>query len=55
MMNALEILHLAENPGIFLDWGPFSIQIGNLVVIALMVVMFVLALFLPFPGGKRRK
>lgn len=34
--------------------GWFLISVGNLVVIALMIVVFVLALVLPFPGRDRR-
>ncbi len=55
MSNALELFHTAADPGVIFDWGPFAIQIGNLVVIVVMIVLFVLALFLPFPGEKRRK
>ncbi len=42
-------------PGIYLGWGPFVIQLGNLVVIAVMVVLFVLAILLPFPKARRRR
>jgi hypothetical protein len=42
-------------PGIYLGWGDFLIQSGNLIVIVLMLVMFALALVLPFPRGKDRK
>jgi hypothetical protein len=41
--------------GIYLGWGSFLIQLGNLIVIILMIVLFVVALFLPFPHGKGRK
>jgi len=34
--------------------GWFLISVGNLVVIVLMVVVFVLALLLPFPGRRRQ-
>lgn len=34
--------------------GWFLISVANLVVIALMLVVFVLAIMLPFPHGKRR-
>ena len=42
-------------PGIYLGWGNFLIQFGNLIVIVLMIVLFVVALFLPFPRGKDRR
>ncbi|MET3720349.1 hypothetical protein ABIB27_002206 [Arthrobacter sp. UYEF21] len=44
-----------SDPGIYLGWGNFLIQFGNLIVIVLMIVLFVVALFLPFPRGKGRK
>jgi hypothetical protein len=34
--------------------GWFLISDANLVVIGLMIAVFVLAIFLPFPGSKRR-
>lgn len=40
---------------IYLGWGPFTIQLGNFIVIATMIVVFVLALVLPFPKGRGRK
>ncbi|MDJ0355333.1 hypothetical protein [Paenarthrobacter sp. PH39-S1] len=52
-------LVLAESgisaPGIYLGLGSFLIQFGNLIVIVLMIILFVGALFLPFPRGKDRK
>ena len=41
--------------GTYLGWDGFTIQLGNLMVIVVMLILFVLALVLPFPGGKRRK
>ncbi len=34
--------------------GAFLISDANLVVIGLMIAAFVLAIFLPFPGSKRK-
>jgi hypothetical protein len=42
-------------PGVFLSWGIFSIQLGNLIVILAMFALFIVALVLPFPGGRRGK
>ena len=39
---------------IYLGWGAFTIQLGNFLVIAAMIVLFVLALVLPFPSGRKR-
>lgn len=41
--------------GTYFGWDGFTIQSGNLIVIAVMVILFILALLLPFPGGKGRK
>ena len=37
----------------FLHWGVVQISLANFIVIALMVVIFVLALLVPFPHGRR--
>jgi len=37
--------------GKYVDWGVVSISLTNLLVILGMVVIFVLALVLPFPQG----
>ncbi len=43
-----------NHPGYYLHWGVIQISAANLVVILLMLVVFVLALFAPFPGRRRR-
>jgi hypothetical protein len=40
--------------GYYIHWGFFQISLANLIVIILMIVVFVLALVLPFPGGRAR-
>ena len=45
---------LTDSPGIYLVWGTLQIQLGNLIVILVMLLLFVLALLLPFPGGRER-
>jgi hypothetical protein len=55
MIGMLVLASIASPVGIFLNWGIFSIQLGNLIVIVAMFVLFVLALVLPFPGGRRGK
>ncbi|MGO4382998.1 hypothetical protein [Specibacter sp. RAF43] len=42
-------------PGTYFGWGAVMIQSGNLAVILAMLVLFILALVLPFPGGRSRK
>ncbi len=36
----------------FLHWGVIQISLANFLVIVTMVLLFVLALVLPFPGGR---
>jgi large-conductance mechanosensitive channel len=54
-MNSLLETASGESQAIYLGWGDFVIQLGNFVVIAVMLGLFVLALVLPFPAAKRRK
>jgi hypothetical protein len=42
-----------DSPGTFLHWGVIQISVANLAVIVAMLAVFVLALFLPFPGRKK--
>lgn len=43
-----------NNPGHYINWGVIQISVANLIVICLMVVVFALALILPFPHGKSK-
>jgi hypothetical protein len=43
-----------NRPGYYIHWGFIQISLANLIVILLMIVVFVVALFAPFPGGKHR-
>lgn len=36
-------------PAHFLSWGPIQISMANLVTIVVIVVLFVLAIVVPFP------
>jgi hypothetical protein len=42
-----------NQPGSYLNWNIFTISVANLVLIAVMVVIFGAALLLPFPGRRR--
>ena len=44
---------LLSKPGHFLHWGVVQISLANLIVIITMIVIFVLALVIPFPHGRR--
>jgi hypothetical protein len=40
--------------GYYIHWGFVQLSLANLAVIALMVIVFILALVVPFPGRKDR-
>ena len=40
-----------DHPGHYLHWGVVQISVANLTVIVLMLVLFGLAVLLPFPHG----
>jgi len=42
-----------NSPGSLLHWSIFQVTVANLVLIAVMVVIFGAALLLPFPLGRR--
>jgi hypothetical protein len=42
-----------DNPGSYLHWNIFYVSVANLVLIAVMVVIFGAAMLLPFPGRRR--
>ena len=41
-----------NHPGHVISWGVVQITLANLIVILLMLAVFALALFLPFPKDK---
>ena len=41
-----------DQPGTYLHWSIFTVSVANLVLIAVMVVIFGAALVLPFPKGR---
>jgi hypothetical protein len=51
---ALPVAGNLDRPAHYIDWGPVQISVGNLVMIGVIVVLFVLAILLPFPKGRRR-
>jgi hypothetical protein len=44
-----------SRPGHYVHWGFIDISVANLVVICVMVLVFVLAITLPFPHGRKAK
>jgi hypothetical protein len=49
-MTALSIV--AEGPGRYISWGVVQISVANLIIIGTMVLLFVLALVVPFGSGQ---
>jgi len=57
-MSAAAVLAAPINlnhPGHYVHWGVIQISVANLIVIAIMIALFVAALFLPFPKGRGRR
>jgi hypothetical protein len=46
-MSALSIV--AGAPGKYISWGVIQISVANLAIIGVMVLLFILALVVPFP------
>jgi hypothetical protein len=44
-----------NHPAHVVEWHFFQMSVANIVVIALMLVVFALAIVLPFPGAARRR
>ncbi|MEY9934494.1 hypothetical protein ABH926_009162 [Catenulispora sp. GP43] len=42
-----------NHTGHYLHWGVIQISVANLTVIGIMILVFVLALLLPFPKGHK--
>jgi hypothetical protein len=40
---------VAEGPGKYIHWGVIQISVANLAIIGAMVLLFILALVVPFP------
>jgi hypothetical protein len=43
-----------NQPAHYLNWGPVQISVGNLVMIGVGLVLFALAIAMPFPKGRKR-
>ena len=46
------LINLGGTGGRYIHWGFIQMSVANLVVILLMIAVFVLAIFLPFPRRK---
>ena len=46
------VVNLNKHP-YYVHWGVIQLSLANVIVIGLMLVVFVLALIVPFPKGRR--
>jgi hypothetical protein len=44
-----------NHPAHVVEWHFIQLSVANIVVIALMIAVFALAIVLPFPGAARRR
>jgi hypothetical protein len=44
-----------NHPAHVVEWHFIQLSVANIVVIALMLLVFILAIVLPFPGAARRR
>ncbi len=51
----LAALFPLDHLGHYIHWGWVYISYANAIVVALMVICFVAAIWVPFPGRNRRK
>ena len=54
-MSVLAAVFNLNHPAHTVDWNFIHLSVSNVVVIGLMLVVFVLAILLPFPGAERRR
>ena len=54
-MSVLAAVFNLNHPGHVVHWHFFQMSVANIVVIALMLLVFALAIMLPFPGAARRR
>jgi hypothetical protein len=54
-VNVLGAVFDLNNPAHVVHWHFFQMSVSNIVVIVAMLVVFVIAILLPFPGAVRRQ
>jgi hypothetical protein len=54
-MSVLGAVFNLNHPAHVVHWHFFQMTVSNIVVIVLMLVVFALAIVLPFPGAARRR
>jgi len=54
-MSMLAAVFNLSHPAHTVDWHFIHLSVANVVVIGLMLIVFVLAILLPFPGAAARE
>lgn len=54
-MSILAAVFNLNHPAHVVHWHFFQMSVSNIVVIAVMLLVFALAIVLPFPGAARRR
>jgi hypothetical protein len=54
-VSVLAAVFNLNHPAHTVDWSFIHLSVSNVVVIGLMLLVFVLAILLPFPGAERRR
>jgi hypothetical protein len=54
-MSVIGAVFNLNHPAHTVDWHFIHLSVANVIVICLMVVVFVLAIVLPFPGAAKRR
>lgn len=54
-MYVLAAVFNLNHPAHTVDWSFVHLSVANVIIIGLMVIVFVLALLLPFPGAAARR
>jgi hypothetical protein len=54
-VNTVGAVFNLNDPAHVVHWHFFQMSVSNIVVIVAMLVVFVLAILLPFPGAARRR
>jgi hypothetical protein len=54
-VNVMGAVFNLNNPAHVVHWHFFQMSVSNVVVIGVMLLVFVIAILLPFPGAARRR
>jgi hypothetical protein len=54
-VNVMGAIFNLNNPAHVVHWHFFQMSVSNVVVIGVMLIVFAIAILLPFPGAARRR